>query len=313
MRVFITGATGVVGRRLVPLLVGAGHAVLGVGRSAAARAEIERLGAKSLGVDLFDRDAVLRAVAGNDAVVNLATHIPRSTAQMLMPWAWRENDRLRRQASATLVDCSIAAGVSRYIQESFAPVYPDRGDRWIDETTALSPVLYNRTIADAEAAAQRFAGAGRNRIVLRFGAFYGPDATQTAELINWVKRGWAPLPGPPNAYISSLSHADAATAVAAALNVPDGIYNVVDDEPVTHAEFVASLAEALHVGAPRLPPAWFASLFGSLGKMAARSVRVSNRKLKSESGWAPRYRSVREGWPAVIAQMAGDRTRTAAV
>jgi len=92
---------------------------------------------------------------------------------MFLRWAWRENDRLRRVASATLVDAALAAGVGRFVQESFAPVYPDCGDRWIDETVPIEPVRYTRTVAGAEASAIRFSQHGGSGIVLRFGAFYG--------------------------------------------------------------------------------------------------------------------------------------------
>ena len=189
------------------------------------------------------------------------------------------------------------------MQESFAPVYPDCGDRFIDETVAISPVRYNRTVADAEASALRFCETGRTGIVLRFGSFYGPDAAQTIDLIRSIKKGWAPIPGSARAYISSVSHDDAATAVAAALTVRAGIYNVVDDEPLTHIAFAQSLAAALHVAPPKLPPSWLTPLFGSLGEMAARSLRISNRKLRAASGWAPKYSSVREGWPETVAQI----------
>jgi nucleoside-diphosphate-sugar epimerase len=303
MKIFVTGATGVVGCRLIPLLLSAGHEVTAVARSSAGRAKLERQGATAVSLDLFDGEAVRRAVQGCEAVVNLATHIPRSMAQMCLPWAWHENDRLRRVASATLVEACIAASVPRFVQESFAPVYPDCGDRWIDETIPISPVRYNRTVADAEAAVDRFSHGGGAGVVLRFGAFYGADAVQTVDLIKWTRRGWAPLPGPANAYISSVSHDDAATAAAAAINLPSGIYNVVDDEPLTHGAFVESLAEALEIDPPRLPPAWFASLFGSLGKLMARSVRISNRKLRSAGDWVPTYPSVRQGWAAVVARL----------
>jgi len=299
MRIFVTGATGVIGRRLVPHLLDAGHELTVAAHSAPGSVTFKRQGAAVVAVDLFDSGAVQRAVAGHDAVVNLATRIPRP-ARMFFPWAWRENDRLRRVGSASLVDACMAANVSRFIQESFAPVYPGCGERWIDETTAIQPVRYNRTVADAEASANRFARSGRAGVVLRFAGFYGPDAFQTVELIKAVKKGWAPLPGPAAAYISSVSHDDAAAAVAAALSLPSGAYNVVDDEPVTHRAFVDSLAEALTVAPPKLLPSWLTPLFGSLGEMAARSLRTSNRKLRSASGWAPKYPSVRQGWPAVI-------------
>ncbi len=308
MKIFIAGGTGVVGRRAIPILRDAGHDVTGVVRSSMGRAQLARLGAKTIDLDLFDPASVRRAVAGHDIVLNLATHIPRSTVQMFLPWAWRENDRLRRLGSATLVDASIAEGVSGFVQESFAPAYPDCGDRWIDETQPIEPVRYNRTIADAEAAAARFSESGGRGVVVRFGSFYGPDAMQTIAMIDAVRKGWAPLPGPPTAFVSSVSHDDAASAVAAAVTLAPGIYNVVDDEPVTHREFFSSLAAALEVRSPRLPPGWVTPLFGSVGEMAARSLRISNRKLRAACDWAPKYPSVRRGWPAAVAQIRAGNT-----
>jgi 2-alkyl-3-oxoalkanoate reductase len=123
---------------------------------------------------------------------------------------------------------------------------------------------------------------------------------QTREMVQWVKRGWGALPGRSTAYISSVSHDDAAAAVAAALSLPSGPYNVVDDEPVTHREFFDTLATALNVGPPKLPPPSLTPLFGSLGRMMARSLRISNQKLRSLSHWAPEYPSIREGWHAVV-------------
>jgi nucleoside-diphosphate-sugar epimerase len=222
---------------------------------------------------------------------------------MFLPWAWRENDRLRRVASAILVDASLTSTVGRFVQESFAPVYPDSGGEWIDERVSLSPVGFNRSILDAEASAERFSQAGRAGVVLRFGGFYGHDAFQTTEMIKYVRRGWALLPGSPGAYISSLAHDDAATAVAAALTLPAGIYNAVDDEPVTHRAFIDSLAEALGVRAPKLLPTWITPLFGSLGALASRSLRISNQRLRSASSWTPKYSNVRQGWGAVVAQL----------
>lgn len=303
MKVLVTGATGVVGRRLVPLLGRDGHHVTAVARSPVARAELAGRGVTAIDVDLFDPRAVRQAIDGHDAVVNLATHIPGSSTTMFLPWAWRENDRLRRDASATLVDACIAAGVSRFVQESFAPVYADRGDQWIDETQPIKPVRYNRTVADAEASAERFTRLGGTGIVLRFAAFYGSDAFQTTEMISWVRKGRAPMPGAATAYISSVSHADAATAAAAALTLPAGTYNVVDDQPVTHRAFFDLMADAIGVAPPKLPPSWLTPLFGSLGEMASRSLRISNRKLKAASDWRPIYESVRQGFPAVFAEM----------
>jgi nucleoside-diphosphate-sugar epimerase len=202
-------------------------------------------------------------------------------------------------ASAVLADAAHAADVGWFIQESFAPVYADGGDRWIDEQWPLKPARYNRTVLDAEASAERFTNRGGTGIVLRFASFYGPDAYHITDLIRLIRRGWAPI-FRPEGFISSISHDDAATAVVASLGLGPGIYNVSDDAPVRRREWVDTLAEALGAGPPKLPPQWLSRFGGSLAELLARSQRISNRKLREESGWAPQYPSVREGWTAVV-------------
>jgi 2-alkyl-3-oxoalkanoate reductase len=164
----------------------------------------------------------------------------------------------------------------------------------------VRPARYNRSALDAEDSARRFTDEGGIGVVLRFAAFYGPDASQLGDMIAMVRRGWMPLLGPARSYFPSVSHDDAAAAVTAALDVPPGIYNVTDDEPLRHRELADALAEALAVPHPRLPPAWTALLAGSIGRTLARSLRVSNGKLRGATGWAPRYPSVREGFRAVV-------------
>src|SRR5262249_2302167 len=123
------------------------------------------------------------------------------------------NDRIRRAGSRLLAEAALEAGVTRFIQESFAPVYPDRGAEWVDETVPIEPVKYNMTVLDAERSADWFAGQGGTGIVLRFAAFYGPDARHVVDMLKTVEKGWMPLPGALDSYISSVSHDDAATAV----------------------------------------------------------------------------------------------------
>jgi nucleoside-diphosphate-sugar epimerase len=292
MRVFLTGSTGVIGRRAIPLLVAAGHRVTAVARTAEKRAAVERLGAAAVLVDLYDPNEVQQAVRGHDAVINLATHIPPATRAFL-PGAWRENSRVRRLVSANLADAVMAQGRARIIQESFAPIYPDRGDEWIHEIAPTKPARYNRAVLDAEAAASR-------GVVLRFAYFYGPDSDFTRGLIASVRDGRAQLLGDPRGFWSVVSHDDAATAVVAALDVPPGIYNVVDDEPLTRRALVDNIAAVLGVPPPKLLPGWLKYLLGSLGETLSRSQRISNRKLKAVSGWAPRWRSAREGLAEVV-------------
>ncbi len=299
MRILVTGATGVIGRRLVPRLLAQADAVTAVGHAPGKRPALEKAGARVLSLDLFDRGAVERAVDGHDAIINLATHLPTGYRTFL-PGAWRENDRIRREASANLVAAARQAWVPRFIQESFAPIYADHGVDWIDENQPLQPSRYNRSLLDAEASAQHFTDTGGDGIVLRFALFYGPDSSFVIDLIHAVQKGRAPLPGSGDAFLSSVSHDDAASAVLAALRVPAGVYNVVDDEPLPRRDFVGSLAGRLGVPPPRLLPAWLTPLLGSIGEMLSRSLRISNHKLRAASGWAPQWRSVREGWPPVL-------------
>ncbi len=302
MRVFVTGATGVIGRRVVPRLLALGHSVTAMARSAESQDRLQQVGASPTTAGLFDQPALRAAMRGHQAVLNLATHIPPSSRAFL-PGAWRENDRIRSIGSANIVEAALAAGAERFLQESFAPIYPDMGDEWIDETAPVRPARYNRSVLDAEAAPERFARSGRIGVVARFGLFYGPDSEFTRETIRLVRRGWAPAIGKPEGFMSSVSHDDAASAVVALLEGPSGVYNVVDDEPMRRRDLFGAIATLLGVAPPRLPPAWVARLAGSIGETLARSQRVSNRRLRETCGWRARYPSIREGWGADLAEL----------
>jgi 2-alkyl-3-oxoalkanoate reductase len=304
MKILITGATGVIGRRVVPLLLAKGHEVT-VGARAHSRRPASWSGVGTVPVDLFDPATLRVAVRGQDAVINLATHMPSSSAKMLFRRSWRENDRIRREGSRNLVEAALESDVRRLVQESFAPTYPDRSDEWIDESVPLQPLPYNQTVLDAEASARRFSAAGRTGVTLRFAAFYGPDSYPLKDFIRGLRMGWAFLPGGRHGFISSVSHDDAATAVVAALDVGPGEYNVVEDEPVRHEVYAGTLAALIGARPPRFPPTWATPLFGVAGAMA-RSLRISNRKLREKTGWRPQYPSVREGWPATLSEMGGE-------
>jgi nucleoside-diphosphate-sugar epimerase len=303
MRIFVSGATGVIGRRVVPLLLSQGHSVTALVREPAAGKRMEQAGAAWASADLFERDALRRVIADHDAVINLATHMPSSAWKMVFRSAWRLNDRIRTEGVANLVEAALSCRTTTFIQESFALAYPDNGDRWVDEQTPLDPPDYCKTVLDAETSVARFSERGHAGVILRFAAFYGPDAMQVRSYIDGLRRGWAILPGGPDGFMSSVSHDDAATAVVAALKAPAGVYTVVDDEPVRRKVFFESLAEELGLRSPRFPPRWATPLFGSPGEALARSLRLSNSKLKEQTGWAPRLPSVRNGWPAMLRQM----------
>ena len=302
-RVLLTGATGVVGVHALPLLLARGFEVTAVGRSEAKRKALESLGARAIALDIFDESAARAALEGIGVVINLATHMPASAMKMLLPWSWKENDRVRREGSSALARAARAAGVRRFMQESFAPIYEDGGDRWIDESWPLRPAPYNRTILDAERSAMRFSEDGGEGVILRFASFYGPDP-MLREMIATARRGLAPMAGSPSAYWSSIAHEDAASAVVALVDAPAGIYNVCDNVPLTRREWLGTLCAAAGIKVPRPMPRIMAMLGGKTVELLSRSQRMSNRKLKTATGWSPKYPSAKEGLPAAVRALA---------
>ena len=269
--IVITGATGVIGTRAVRELRAAGHRVTPVTRADA---------------NVYDETSLRAAFAGADVVINLLTKIP-SVERMGDPAAWAENDRIRTEASAAIAR---AARGKRLIQESIAFVYADGGPQWLDED---APAIGGGVTTTA-LTAERHAREHGDAVVLRFGLFTGPDSGSSLGALQAARGGASIAVGPPGAYRPLIWLDDAATAVVAALGVPAGIYNVADTDPATNAEIDAALAaaagvEALRVAEPQ-PDA-----------PIARSQRVSTRRLREASGWAPRVRAGTEAW-GLIAQ-----------
>jgi nucleoside-diphosphate-sugar epimerase len=283
--IVVTGSTGVMGRRAVRELLAAGHLVTGVTRSARGRERLGGLGARAVEADVFDEAALRRAFAGADVVVNLLTHVP-GIDRMADPAAWAENDRLRGTASATVARAAGAAGARRLVQESIAFGYADGGDAWLDEDAPVAGGGVTTTALTAEHNARELFGG--DTVVLRFGLFTGPDSGSTLAALEAARGGASIAAGPPGAYRPTLWLDDAAAAVAAALRVPAGTYNVADTDPATNAEIDAALAAAVGVGAlrPRAPQD------GPL----ARSQRVSSHRLRTASGWSPRVRAGTRAW-----------------
>lgn len=302
-KVFVAGATGVAGRAAVAALVREGHEVDAVARSDDKAALLQNLGARPVRVDLFDPSALTGEVAARDAVVNLATKIP-PPERALLPGAWKENDRLRREASRNLVDACLTGGVARYVQESLGFVYPDSGDSWIDEEVPLDVPDYAASVLDAEREAARFRHAGAG-VVLRFGQFYAGGTPHTRTMVATARRGLSPFIGDPDGFVSFIHADDVGRAVVASMRASSGTYNVVDDEPMRRRELDAVLAEALGVSKLRSIPAAAARIGGSKARLLMRSQRVSNRLLKRSTGWAPVVASAREGLARVMQETGG--------
>lgn len=307
MRLFVAGGSGAIGGHAVPALVREGHAVTALARTPEKAAMLASQGAAAVSISLFDRQALTAALAGHDAVVNLASAIPPIT-RFLSAKAWQADHRVRSQGSTALADAALAAGVGRMIQESVCMLYRDHGARWIDEDAPIDRYPNTRGNIAAETAAHGFTEAGGTGTVLRFGWFYGPGAAHSEQMFRQARRHIGMVLGPPGGYVSSIHLADAATAVAAALQAPAGTFNVVDDEPLTKAAYADALARAAGSKPWLRGPGRAALLLGDRITSLTRSLRVSNARFKEGTGWAPRYPSAREGWAATTAVLTGRTT-----
>ena len=195
----------------------------------------------------------------------------------------------------------------RFVQESISFTYPDRGDEWIDEETPLAPAGPTGTVPAAEAGARRFGEAAESNVavVLRFGGFYGPGSAHTDAVLAAARRHVGPALGPADHWVASLHLRDGGRAVAAALGVDAGTYNVAD-EPVTWRDYAEAVGAAVGEAPWLRLPGGLATLFGDRGGTLHRSQRVSSRRFREASGWSPGYASVREGWPAVVRELDED-------
>ena len=297
MRIFVTGATGVLGRRAVRQLLATGAEVTGVARTRAKGEVLRALGATPVQLSLFDREALSAAVAGHQVVCNLATAIPTGV-QASNPDPWETNHKIRREGARNLVDAALRAGAERYVQESIALLYADGGDTFLDEWSAVDPTRITESALTAESEAVRFTEGGGVGIALRFGAFYGFDSAHTVETIEAAQQGVFAVPGPADAYWPSVTTEDAAAAVVAALRAPAGLYNVADDRPLTRTEHAAALATALGTSTLSMVP--MNGNFPVDLSMMLRSQRVTSQLFKALTGWRPESPSAWEGWPFVL-------------
>lgn len=293
MKVFVTGATGVMGRAAVTALVSAGHDVACLARSQAAADRVETMGARAVRGAMFDPDVLLSACSGCEAVCNMAMQVPVGYAA-IRRGGWRVNDRIRAEGSRLVAEAAQAAGVRRVVQESTSLVYADGGDDWIDES---SPVMVNRAtepMALAEAHAQSFAGRSRDSVVLRLGGIVGDD-----EYTRWrLARARSGQPigvGPPEAWAHVVHADDVGSAVLAALDAPSGIYNV-GAEPVRRRELAQILAGAVGRDRSSFMSRTLVRLDGERLELLTRSQRVSSAAFVGATGWKPQHRELSAGW-----------------
>lgn len=303
MRILITGATGVLGRRIVRQSVEKGHTVVGLARNEIAAQTIRNLGGIPVAGDIFDAAEIAAATGSADVVIHAATSIPAKISSN--PADWAMNDRLRREGVRALTEAAAKLGANTYIQQSVVWVARPADDSFFDETTIVSrPDELYRSAFDGEQiafeAGEKF---GLSVSVLRCGGFYAPDATHTRMFAEGLLKRRLPLIGA-GAGISANIHADDAASafVAAAEAGKRGLWHITDDEPATIKEMLFEFARRLESPMPRKIPLWLARLFVWRGviEFFTRSTRTSNRLFREEFNWSPQFSSFNVGLKQVI-------------
>jgi 2-alkyl-3-oxoalkanoate reductase len=305
VRVFVAGATGVIGRRLVPQLLAAGHHVTAMVRSPA-RAEAARsLGAEPAVADALDADAVRSAVAEArpEAVIHELTALPRRINPRRIARDFELNDRLRSEGTRHLVQAAQAAGASRVIAQSISFAYtPGPAGTVHSEQDPLyvdAPMPFRRSaraLAELETTVQSAGG-----LVMRYGYFYGPGSSiaRDGSVGEDVARRRVPIIGSGRGVWSFIQVDDAAAATVAALTRGEpGAYNIVDDEPAPVSEWLPALAQALCARPPRRVPAFVARLVaGSYAVSTMTEAQGATNQLAARAlGWTPRHKSWRAGF-----------------
>ncbi len=319
MRVFVTGASGAIGTRLVPQLIDAGHEVIGTHNSPD-RAELLRtLGAKPVLVDLLDAGAVRKAVLDSEpeAIVHQATALAKAKFGRNFDEEFALTNELRTTGTDALLAAARETGVRRFVAQSNASYrYVREGGPVKTEDDPLDPAPpANAKQSVAAMAYLDRAVTEAGGIALRYGLFYGAS---NDGLIEPVRKRQFPVVGDGGGIASWIHLEDAAAATVLALE-HDGpaIYNIVDDEPAPVREWLPVLAQALGAKPPRHFPTWLARLFAGEAAvvMSTEARGAANAKAKRKLGWAPRYLSWRKGFPATYSAIAvadGGRPRSAA-
>lgn len=293
MKVFVTGATGVMGLSAIRALHESGHTVVALARSAGKAAQVAQLGAEPHLGDIYDRSSLLSGMAGCDAVANLATHVPVG-AKAFLPGAWKADGRLRTEGSRNVADCAREAGIGRLVQQSLSFVYGDHGDDWIDEHSPIDVTRYAEPIVVAEARVDNFARHHGEGVSLRFGLITGPDSI-SAWLLRRARAGKPIGLGPRDGWCHVIHPHDVGTAVVAALTGPSGTYNA-GAEPIRRRDLVDVYAHAAGRKTGSFQGSLFMKLAGEKAELITRSQRVSSQRFGDRTGWHPRFPKMTPDW-----------------
>jgi 2-alkyl-3-oxoalkanoate reductase len=303
MKVFIAGASGVLGRRLVRQFVAGGHSVTGLVRTPKAESAVREAGGEPRHADLFDADSLARAAEGCDTVIHAATAIPAK--QKTTPADWAMNDRIRRKGTRCLTEAAAKIGAKTYLQQSITWVARPKNESPFDENSPTVPEPSIQSAIDAESIAREAESAeGFTVSILRGGYFYDSESAHMRMLADALRKRQMPIIGSGEAEWAIIHTDDAASAYVVAAEKPrSGVWHIVDNELVQVRTFLKEFAARLGAPAPRRVPVWLARWLA--GEKAVeyftRSTRTTNARFRHDFGWTPRYPTYREGLDQIVA------------
>jgi nucleoside-diphosphate-sugar epimerase len=310
MKIFVAGATGAVGARLVPMLVESGHAVVAMTTSPAKAERLRTVGAEPVIADGLDRDAAVAAVreAAPEVVVNQMSALSEATDLKHFDREFALTNRLRTEGNDHLLEAALACGARRFITQSFG--------NWNYERTGDGPKTEDDPLDPDPPANQRESVAAMRHleavvmeapdiegVVLRYGNFYGPGTSYAEDglLTQMLRKRRLPIIGDGTGIWSFIHLEDAAMATLLMVDRgAPGIYNVADDEPAAVRDWIPELARAVGAKPPWHVPVWVGRLaVGEVGVSLMTRIRgASNKKIKAELGWQPEFPSYRDGFHA---------------
>ncbi len=296
MRIFVTGGTHLVGKRVLRLLSHEKHQVTAAVRSKTEAGLVSRFGAKPVLLNLLKVNDVQAALYGQEVIINLISDAGE-------PKTWKKYEVIRKALSISLAHGALRNKVGRFIQESSIYIYADRGAETVTEDGRLRYGPMTTSALMAERNALELEKVGITPVVLRFASYYAADHDHTRRVIAFAKLGFFLQNGPMDGHVSMIHADDAAIAVVHALRAPAGVYNICDDFASTRRQSMEALARTLGRKSLMMAPSILASLLCPPLETVGKSCKVSGLKFKMAMNWRPYYPSLAESWRAVVAKV----------
>ena len=319
MKIFVVGGTGVLGRQTVPLLVKANHEIIAIYRDDEKKKLLQEMGAHPSRGDLFDQEEILGATADADAILNLATAIPRKTKTS--PKDWETTCKIRLEGTRNLMNCVLKHHMKLYVHPLVVFAYGHRNGNWVDEKVVPAlPIpssirlpkkfksISENPIVSENLVNQAIREKNLPAVILRFGWFYRHDAASTIDMFRGIRTGTYAIVGSGESYWNMLHVEDAAAAILKTIeNYRSNIgrvFNIVDDEPVKSGVLLKYVATLLGSKPPRKIPTAIAKFV--IGRPATafvtNSVQVKNDLAKTALNWRPKFPTYKTGFKNEVEQ-----------